>query len=194
MVTAALAATAAKIKPKDANQFRMGDAVVYPTHGVGHVDRVGFEEIAGHRLHLIHISFQDNQMTLRVPVAQAHAAGLRRLASREALAAALDALKGPPRISRRMWAKRSQEYLAKIHTSNPGSLAEVVRDLQSPGDGSGSSFSQRNLFELALERLAGELATVNGIAKADAIALINQTLVKARADSATGRQGADLGV
>jgi CarD family transcriptional regulator len=192
MVTAALAATAAKVKPKDANLFRQGDAVVYPTHGVGHVDRVGFEEIAGHRLNLIHISFQDSQMTLRVPVAQAQAAGLRKLASREALAAALDALKGRPRINRRMWAKRSQEYLAKINTSSPDALAEVVRDLQSPGDGSGSSFSQRNLFELALERLAGEFAAVNRITKPDAIELINQTLVEARAEGAIGRQRADL--
>jgi len=71
MVTAALVATAAKIKPQDAKPFRKGDAVVYPAHGVGHVDRVGFEEIAGHRLHLIHISFQDSRMTLRVPVARA---------------------------------------------------------------------------------------------------------------------------
>ncbi|MGH7153509.1 MAG: CarD family transcriptional regulator, partial [Acetobacteraceae bacterium] len=74
MVTAALEATATKINPKDANPFRKGDAVVYPAHGVGRVDRVGFEDISGHRLNLIHISFEDNQMTLRVPVAQARTA------------------------------------------------------------------------------------------------------------------------
>src|ERR1700743_149192 len=113
MVTAALEATAAKIKPKDTTPLREGDAVVYPTHGVGQVERVGFEEIAGHRLNLIHVSFQDSQMTLRIPVAQARAAGLRKLASRKALAAALATLKGRPRVSRLMWAKRSQEYLAK---------------------------------------------------------------------------------
>jgi CarD family transcriptional regulator len=79
-----------------------------------------------------------------------------------------------------MWAKRSQEYLAKINTGNPGALAEVVRDLQAADDGSGSSFSQRNLFELALERLAGEVAAVNRITKQDAIGLINQTLVEAK--------------
>jgi CarD family transcriptional regulator len=193
MVTAALEATAAKIKSKDANSFRKGDAVVYPTHGVGRIDRVGFEEINGYRLNLIHISFEDNQMTLRVPVAQAHAAGLRKLASRTTMAAALLTLKGRPRVSRLMWAKRSQEYLAKINTSNPGALAEVVRDLQSAGDGSGSSFSQRNLFELALDRLAGELAAVNRIGKPDAIALLNRTLADARADSAIGCQRPDVG-
>jgi CarD family transcriptional regulator len=131
---------------------------------------------------LIHISFEDNQMTLRVPVAQARSAGLRKLASQQMLAAALATLKGRPRASRLMWAKRSQEYLAKINTGDPRALAEVVRDLQSAADGSGSSFSQRNLFELALERLAGELAAVKGMSKPDVIEMINKTLVTARAE------------
>jgi CarD family transcriptional regulator len=194
MVTAALEATAAKMKPKDAHPFRKGDAVVYPTHGVGRIERVGFEEIAGHRLNLIHISFEDNQMTLRVPVAQARAAGLRKLASQATLAAALATLKGRPRTSRLMWAKRSQEYLAKINTGNPTALAEVVRDLQAAGDGSGSSFSQRNLFELALERLAGEFAAVRRTAKSDAIELLNQVLIDARAQSAATPQRPIAGV
>jgi CarD family transcriptional regulator len=86
-----------------------------------------------------------------------------------------------------MWAKRSQEYLAKINTGNINALAEVVRDLQSAGDGSGSSFSQRNLFERALDRLAGEFAAVNRIAKSEAMELLSQTLVDARADSAIER-------
>jgi CarD family transcriptional regulator len=182
MVTAALEATAAAVKPKEAPPFRKGDGVVYPAHGVGRVERVGFEEIAGHRLNLIHISFADNQMTLRVPVAQARAAGLRKLASQQVLATALTTLKGRPRASRLMWAKRSQEYLAKINTGDPRALAEVVRDLQSAADGSGSSFSQRNLFELALERLAGEFAAVRGTARPDMIEMINQALAGARSE------------
>jgi len=186
-------ATAAKVKPKDVHPFRKGDAVVYPTHGVGRIERVGFEEIAGHRLNLIHISFEDNQMTLRIPVAQARIAGLRKLASQETLAAALATLKGRPRASRLMWAKRSQEYLAKINTGDPGALAEVVRDLQSAGDGSNSSFSQRNLFELALDRLAGEFAAARRIAKPDAIELLNQTLADARANNARERARAIVG-
>ncbi len=193
MVTAALEATAAKIKPKDASPFRKGDAVVYPAHGVGRVERVGFEDIAGHQLNLIHISFEDNQMTLRVPVAQARTAGLRNLASQEALSVALATLKGRPRVSRLMWAKRSQEYLAKINTGDPGALAEVVRDLQSAGDGSNGSVSQRHLFELALERLAGEFAAVRRIAKPDAIEMLNQTLADARADSSIARPRAIVG-
>lgn len=190
-MTAALEATAAKIKSKDANPFRKGDIVVYPAHGVGRIDRVGFEEIAGHRLNLIHISFEDNQMTLRIPVAQARASGLRRLASAEALDAALTTLRGRPRVSRLIWAKRAQEHLAKINTSDPGALAEVIRDLQSSGDGSRSSFSQRNLFELALDRLGGEFAAANGIAKSDAIEVLNRTLIEARADGARERPNID---
>lgn len=183
MVTAAVKATAAKAKPKDADPFRSGDAVVYPAHGIGRVDSVGFEEIAGHRLNLIHISFADSQMTLRVPVAQARAAGLRKLVGHQALAAAVATLRGRPRVSRLMWAKRAQEYMAKINTGDPGTLAEVVRDLHAVGDGTGSSFSQRNLFELALDRLAGEFAAVNRIAKSLAIEQLSQTLLEARAAS-----------
>ena len=194
MVMAALEATASKTKPRDEDPFRKGDLVVYPTHGVGRIDRMGFEEIAGHRLNLIHVSFEDHQMTLRIPVAQARAAGLRKLTSPKALAEALTGLQGRPQASRLIWAKRSQEYLAKINTGNPNALAEVLRDLQSAPDGSGSSFSQRNLFEIALDRLAGEVAAVNGIRKPDAIAQLNRTLADARADCATERQRADLAV
>ncbi len=180
MVTAALEATASKIRPKDADPFRKGDSVVYPAHGVGRIERVGFEDIAGHRLHLIHISFDDNQMTLRVPVAQARAAGLRRLAGVQELADAMAKLRGRPRVSRLMCAKRAQDYLAKINSGELVALAEVVRDLQSAGDGSNSSFSQRNLFELALDRLAAEVAAINSTAKADAIVQLNQALLDAR--------------
>jgi len=180
MVTAALEATASKIKPKDADPFRKGDIVVYPAHGVGTIERVGIEEIAGHRLNLIHISFEENQMTLRVPVAQARASGLRKLATRPQLADALAKLKGRPRVSRLMWAKRAQDYLTKINSGELGALAEVVRDLQSAGDGSGSSFSQRNLFEQALDRLAAEHAAINHISKVEATEQLNRVMAEAR--------------
>jgi CarD family transcriptional regulator len=176
MVNAAFGATAAQAKPQDADPFRKGDFVVYPAHGVGKVDRVGSEVIAGHRLNLIHISFAENRMTLRVPVAQARAAGLRKLASPDALADALTTLRGRPRVSRLMWAKRAQEYLAKINSGDLRALAEVVRDLRSSGDGAGSSFSQRNLYELALDRLAAEFAAVSGTDRAGAIDRLTQVL------------------
>jgi CarD family transcriptional regulator len=182
MVTAALKATAAKIHPEDDDPFCKGDMVVYPTHGVGRVDRVGFESIAGHRLNLIQISFDDNRMTLRVPVAQARTAGLRKLGTAENLAEALAILKTRPRSSRAMWSKRAQEYMVKINTGHLTALAQVVRDLQTAGDGSNSSFSQRNLFELALDRLAAEFAAVAGTDKAAAVQEINRVLFGAKTD------------
>lgn len=182
-VTAARGTTAAGTRPEDGNPFREGDVVVYPSHGVGCIESVGFEEIAGTRLKLIRILFADNQMTLRVPLAQAPAVGLRRLASPQVMAKALAKLAGRPRGSRLVWAKRAQEYLAKINTGHPDALAEVVRDLQLAGDGSGSRFSQRNLFELALDRLAAEVAAVNQTTKSDAIDVVNRALADAKAEN-----------
>ncbi len=176
MVDAAYSATAARTKPADTDPFSKGDFVVYPTHGVGRVDRVGSEEIAGHRLDFIYISFEENRMTLRVPVAQARTAGLRKLASPEAMADVLRILSGRPRVSRLMWAKRAQEFLAKINSGDLKMLAEVVRDLHTSAGGSGPSFSQRNLFELAIDRLAGEFAGVSRTDKADAIGKLTETL------------------
>jgi CarD family transcriptional regulator len=185
MVDAAFGATAAQAKPQDADPFRKGDYVVYPAHGVGKVDRIGAEVIAGHRLNLIQVSFAENRMTLRIPAAQARAAGLRKLATQEALNQALATLKGRPRVSRLMWAKRAQEYLAKINSGDLHALAEVVRDLQAAGDGSGSSFSQRNLFELSIDRLAAEVAAISRTEKAGALDQITQALHHA------GRAAAD---
>ena len=190
MVTAALAATASKARPTDADPFRTGDFVVYPAHGVGRIERVGIEEIAGHKLNLIHISFDDTQMTLRVPVAQARAAGLRKLGSRKQLSDALARLAGRPRVSRLMWAKRAQDYLAKINSGELGALAEVVRDLQAAGDGSGSSFSQRNLFELALDRLAAECAAIKRTSKSEAVEEPQRAMSEARSSGASAAAAA----
>jgi CarD family transcriptional regulator len=184
MVDAAYGATAAQAKPEDADPFGEGDFVVYPTHGVGKVDRVGSEKIAGHQLDFIYISFEENRMTLRVPVAQARSSGLRKLASPEAMADVLRILGGRPRVSRLMWAKRAQEFLAKINSGDLKMLAEVVRDLHTSAGGAGPSFSQRNLFELAVDRLAGEFAGVSQTDKADALAKLTETLEGGRAADA----------
>ncbi len=180
MVSAAFGATAAQAKPRDGDPFRAGDFVVYPTHGVGKIDRIGPEEIGGHRLDLITITFDENKMTLRVPVAQAKATGLRKLATPEAMAQVMTILAGRPRASRMMWAKRAQEFQAKINSGDLKSVAEVCRDLQSVANGSAPSYSQRNLFELAIDRLAGEFAGVAGTDKAEAIAQLTRTLAEGR--------------
>ena len=180
MVNAALGATAAQPLPEDAITFETGDLVVYPAHGVGKVDRVGMEEMAGHKLHLIQISFEENRMTLRVPVAQARATGLRKIGTPEAMSEVLTILSGRSRVSRMIWAKRGQEYLAKINSGDLKQLAEVVRDLRGTGDGSGTSYSQRNLFELGIDRLAGEFAAASGIDKPAAMERLTATLQTAR--------------
>lgn len=180
MADRAIEITATQAKPRERYPFRKGDFVVYPAHGVGRIERVGHEVIAGHRLDLIHISFAENRMTLRVPVAKARAAGLRRLASREACAEAMAVLGGRPRASRIMWAKRAQEYQAKINSGDLRALAEAVRDLRAGPDGTGASSSQRYLFEVAEDRLATEVAAICRIDKAAAVEQMNAAALRGR--------------
>ena len=148
--------------------FAEGDYVVYPTHGVGRVERIAVEEIAGHRLQLIHITFEENRMTLRVPVAKARSAGLRKLATRSMFDEALAVLKGRARIKRTMWSRRAQEYEAKINSGDPLAIAEVVRDLHRNAGQPDQSFSERQIYESAMDRLAAELAALDQTDKATA--------------------------
>jgi CarD family transcriptional regulator len=148
--------------------FAEGDYVVYPTHGVGRVERIAEEEIAGHKLQLIHITFEENRMTLRVPVAKARSAGLRKLATRKLFDEAMSVLKGRARIKRTMWSRRAQEYEAKINSGDPIAIAEVVRDLHRNAGQPDQSFSERQIYEAAMDRLAAELAALDQTDKATA--------------------------
>jgi CarD family transcriptional regulator len=170
-----IAATAAA-GPEDARPYRRGDLVVYPTHGVGTVDRIGVEEIGGEKLRLIQVSFAENQMTLRIPVTKAAAIGLRRPSTRKALEEVLTVLAGRSHASKTVWVKRAQEYVLRINSGSIKALAAVVRDLRPGLDGSGSSFSQRNLFEIAIDRLASEFAAVFKMEKAAALRRLTQIL------------------
>ena len=152
-----------------AENFVQGDFVVYPTHGVGKVERIATEEIAGHTLELIHITFDENRMTLRVPTTKARTAGLRKLASRKQFDEVLTVLKGRARIKRTMWSRRAQEYEAKINSGDPAAIAEVVRDLHRNSGQPDQSFSERQIYESALERLAAEYGALEQINKAAAI-------------------------
>ena len=149
--------------------FVEGDFVVYPTHGVGKVERIATEEIAGHKLELIHITFEENRMTLRVPVTKARTAGLRKLATRKQFDDALALLKGRARIKRTMWSRRAQEYEAKINSGDPMAIAEVVRDLHRNAGQPDQSFSERQIYEAAMDRLAAEMAALDGTDKATAV-------------------------
>jgi CarD family transcriptional regulator len=147
------------------------------------VVKVGTEEIAGHKLDLIHITFDENQMTLRVPVSKAESAGLRKLATRKLFDEVLAVLKSRARVSRTMWSRRAQEYQAKINSGDPLATAEVVRDLYRKPGKDEQSFSERQIFEAALDRLGGELAALDGTDKAAAVAKITNWLQGSSAPS-----------
>jgi CarD family transcriptional regulator len=163
--------------------FAEGDHVVYPTHGVGRVAKVGTEEIAGGTLELIHITFEENKMTLRVPISKARSTGLRKLATRKQFDGVLAVLKGRARISRTMWARRALEYQAKINSGDPLATAEVVRDLYRKPGKDEPSFSERQIYEAALDRLAGELAALDETDRSAAVAKITNWLHSASAPS-----------
>lgn len=180
MTQRAFEATAAQKKPKDSDVFREGDMVVYSAHGVGKIDRIGKETIAGHEIEIIQVSFGDNQMTVRVPAAKAKAAGLRKLSSPDAVTKAMTVLGGAPKSSKLMWAKRVLDYQAKINSGNPILLAELLRDLKRNADGTEGSYSERNIFETALARLASEIAAVQQIEQTEASAKIYEALRKGK--------------
>ena len=149
-------------KAKDL-EFTEGDYVVYPTHGVGKVTGVEKKEIAGQELTLFVIQFEKERMTLRVPISKVKVAGLRKLSNRRVIESALKTLKGRSRVKRTMWSRRAQEYEAKINSGDPVSIAEVVRDLYRNADQPDQSYSERQMYQAALERLARELAAVEKI-------------------------------
>ena len=159
-----------------AEVFVEGDYVVYPTHGVGKVERIAVEEIAGHRLELIHITFEENRMTLRVPVPKARTAGLRKLATRELFDEVFHILRGKARIKRTMWSRRAQEYEAKINSGDPLAIAEVVRDLHRNAGQPDQSFSERQIYESAMDRLAAEFGALDQTDRQTAIAKLTDFL------------------
>ena len=168
-------------KPKPASkkpklQFKAGDYVVYPTHGVGLVQGIEKEVIEGHKLELVVVTFDNDRMTLRVPMEKMDTSGLRELSNRTTMDNAMTTLKGRARIKRTMWSRRAQEYEAKINSGDPISIAEVVRDLHRNVGQPDQSFSERQIYESALERLAGEVAAVNGTDKDKAVEKLEQVL------------------
>ena len=159
--------------------FETGDFVVYPTHGVGRVQGVEVQEISGHTLSLIIIAFEKDRMTLRVPISKAEESGLRKLSSRKLMDSALATLKGRSRVKRTMWSRRAQEYDAKINSGDPVLIAEVVRDLHRGADQPDQSYSERQMYQAALERLSRELAAVEKIDEEMATVKLEEILTAA---------------
>src|SRR5947209_20110932 len=150
--------------------------LVYPTHGVGKITTIEMQEIAGHTLSVIVVVFDKDRMTLRVPLAKAKVSGLRKLSSRKEMDAALARLRGRSRAKRTMWSRRAQEYQAKIASGDPASIAEVVRDLFRNSSQPEQSYSERQIYQAALDRLVREVAAVESIDELTATQRVEQLL------------------
>jgi CarD family transcriptional regulator, regulator of rRNA transcription len=142
--------------------FRPNEFVVYPAHGVGQIISVEEQEVAGFTLELFVISFEKDKMTLRVPTNKATEIGMRSLSSPDVITRAMRTLKGKAKVKRAMWSRRAQEYEQKINSGDLIAIAEVVRDLHRTDDQREQSYSERQLYEAALERLTREVAAVGG--------------------------------
>ena len=163
---------------KSGHEFSVGDHVVYPAHGVGQVQGIETQEVAGLKLEVYVITFDHEKMTLRVPTAKAKTAGLRSLAETGVVSKALTTLKGRARVKRTMWSRRAQEYEAKINSGDLISIAEVVRDLHRAENQPEQSYSERQLFEQAMDRMSREIGAVNKLTLTEAIQLIEKQLAK----------------
>jgi CarD family transcriptional regulator len=166
-------------KPVQRQGFKTGEFVVYPAHGVGQITGLEDQEIAGFKLELFIINFEQDKLTLRVPIAKIDSAGMRKLASDEHVAKALKTVRGRARVKRTMWSRRAQEYEAKINSGSLTSISEVVRDLFRSENQPEQSYSERQLYEAALERMSREISAVNKISATESIALIEKNLALA---------------
>src|SRR6185369_15535315 len=165
------------VAPKK-HEFKAGDFVVYPTHGVGRIQKVDEQEVAGLKLELFVIAFEKDKMILRVPTTKAKAVGMRKLSTPDVVATALNTLKGRARIKRTMWSRRAQEYEAKINSGDLVSIAEVVRDLHRASGQPEQSYSERQLYEAALARMAREVAAVERTDEVTAVKRVEGMLLK----------------
>lgn len=158
--------------------FRTGEFVVYPAHGVGVVTGIEKQEVAGAELEMFVIHFKQDKLTLRVPTMKVFDVGMRKLSDKTLAKRAMTLLKGKPRIKRTMWSRRAQEYEAKINSGDLLLVAEVVRDLYRGEDQPEQSYSERQLYEAALERMAREIAAVNKSTHKEAVDRLEEVLSK----------------
>jgi CarD family transcriptional regulator len=173
--------------------FKSGEFIVYPAHGVGQIVSIDEQEVAGHKLELFVIDFAKDKMRLKVPVAKATAIGMRKLSETDYVDRALKVLQGRARVKRTMWSRRAQEYDQKINSGDLISISEVVRDLYRAENQPEQSYSERQLYEAALDRMAREIAAVNRVSETEAVRMIEANLAKgpkrgAKADNEEAEQ------
>jgi CarD family transcriptional regulator len=157
--------------------FRPNDYVVYPAHGVGRIVSIEEQEVVGIKLELFVISFEKDKMTLRVPTHKATEVGMRSLSSPDVVSRAMSTLKGKAKVKRAMWSRRAQEYEQKINSGDLVAIAEVVRDLHRADEQREQSYSERQLYEAALERLTREVAAVSGSNETEAARKVDDLLM-----------------
>ena len=165
--------------PKKTSQrqgFKTGESIVYPAHGVGQIVAIEEQFVAGMTLELFVIDFEKDKMRLKVPVAKAEAVGMRKLSETDFVERALKVVQGRARVKKTMWSRRAQEYDAKINSGDLIQIAEVVRDLYRADSQPEQSYSERQLYEAALERLTREVAAVNGIEERSAQQHVDEVL------------------
>jgi len=192
---AAPAAAADPKKPVTSRHgFKTSELIVYPAHGVGRIIGIEEQEIAGISLELFVIEFEKDKMTLRVPTSKLASVGMRKLAEDGVLKRAMDTLKGKARIKRTMWSRRAQEYEAKINSGDLVAIAEVVRDLYRSEAQPEQSYSERQLYEAALDRMSRELAAVDRSDERSAMQRITEVLAKSARGRRTAEEQADAPV
>lgn len=158
--------------------FKALEYIVYPAHGVGQIIAIEEQEVAGLKLELFVIHFEKDKMHVKVPVAKAISIGMRKLCETDFVDRALKVLQGRARIKRTMWSRRAQEYDAKINSGDLIAIAEVVRDLFRAENQPEQSYSERQLYEAALDRMAREIAVVTKVSETEAVRTIEINLAK----------------
>ncbi len=158
--------------------FSAGDFVVYPAHGVGQVESVETQQIAGMDITLYNVSFEKDRMRVKIPITKAKSSGLRKLSSKDRLKDALSTLQGRSQVRRIMWSRRAQEYETKINSGDPVSIAEVLRDLKKEEEHAEQSYSERQIYQAALARLAREVAAIEEIDETSAVEKLESVLSK----------------
>jgi len=149
-----------KTKNKKNLEFKIGEIVVYPKHGVGEIVKIENMEIASIKTEFYVVKMEQSKLTIRVPLDKQEEVGLRKVSSKKIIDEVFNTLKLKPKIRRIMWSRRAQEYEAKIHSGDPVKISEVVRDLFRKNSQAEQSYSERQMFQIAIERLAREVAAV----------------------------------
>jgi CarD family transcriptional regulator len=167
------------LKPTGQRQgFKLNEFVVYPAHGVGQIVAIEEQEVAGFKLELFVISFSKDKLTLRVPTSKVTGVGMRKISDPDTAKRSLDILTGRARVKRTMWSRRAQEYETKINSGDINAIAEVVRDLYRSEAQPEQSYSERQLYEAALDRMVREIAAVQKSTELDALKAVEAQLQK----------------